>query len=176
MEGQYFYIGRVPMSLKHILKTSGTRKESTVETIGGKVHSHLLTFSAEALKRRSEAITPEGKHDIKAAWTEQKKKPHPKKSESPDANKNTETPNNLPSGGAGPSSANGRELTQNSTEQTVHNTQGVPQQSRRKNGLLSDGTGERHDQGTPNGKKPKDTRNHTGTMVLVRQCNTRSQQ
>jgi hypothetical protein len=155
MEEHYFYTGRVPMSLRQIIKTSGTHKESTIETIGGKVHSHLLTFLAEALKRRSEAITPDGKHDIKAAWTEQKKKPHPKGDQTPDANKNPWTPNNPPTGEAGTSSANGRELAQNTTGQTTHNTQGPAPKSTRKNGPLFYDPGERHNQGTPNGKKPR---------------------
>jgi hypothetical protein len=153
MEEPYFYTGRVPISLRHIINDRETRKESTIEAIGGQVHSHLLTFSAEALKRRSEAITPGGRHDIKAAWTEQKKKPHPKAAQTPDANKKPGTPNNSPAGGAGPSSANGREPTQRNTQQTAHDSHGVPKSARRNGPLFYDP--ERHNQGTPKGKKPR---------------------
>jgi hypothetical protein len=130
MEEPYFYTGRVPISLRHIINSRDTRKESTIEAIGGQVHSHLLTFSAKALKRRSEAITPGGRHDIKAAWTEQKEKPHPKAAQTPDANKKPGTPNNSPAGGAGPSSANGREPTQRNTQQKAHDTHGGPKSAR----------------------------------------------
>ena len=84
-----------------------------------------------------------------------KEKPHPKGDQTPDANKNPRTPNNPPTGKAGPSSANGRELTQNTIRQTAHNTQGPAPKSTRKNGPPFYDPGERHNQGTPHGKKPR---------------------
>ncbi|KAJ1615755.1 hypothetical protein T492DRAFT_1117374 [Pavlovales sp. CCMP2436] len=123
----------------NIIKASGIHKERTIETIGGHVHSQLLTFSAEARKKRSEAIIPGGRHDVKAAWTEQKGKGDLKRTQTSDTNNNSGTPNTSQGGGAGPRSANGGE--QN------HNITGTPNTSPGGGAGPSNATGEKQ---TPN--------------------------
>jgi hypothetical protein len=91
MGDPYFFTGRVHVNLRQILQANGIRNGRTIETIGGKVHSHLLNFSAEALRRRSKATVPDGRHDIKAAWTEQKKRRLPQETQTPDTHNSCNT-------------------------------------------------------------------------------------
>jgi hypothetical protein len=162
MGDPYFFTGRVHVNLRQILQANGIRNGRTIETIGGNVHSHILNFSAEALKRRSEAIMPDGRHDIKAAWTEQKKRRQPSKgTQTPDTNNKSGTHDISAAGGAGPSNENGRGQTGSTTPATTgarkatnktQNTQGKPKPERRKGPLFLDLVV--HNQGTSRGKKP----------------------